>query len=37
MIRQHNELPYQAYSCAVLGGRSPAKAGSRCKDEHRTT
>ena len=36
MIRRDNELPYDAYSFTVLGGRSPAEAGSRCKEEHGT-
>lgn len=37
MIRRDNELSYDADSRAVLGGRSPAQAGSRCKEEHGTT
>jgi len=34
MIRRHSRTPLDACSCAGLGGRSLAQAGSRCKEEH---
>jgi hypothetical protein len=36
MIRRCIGLVLVAYSLAVLGGRSPAQAGSRCQEEHGT-
>ena len=35
MTRRHLKPALAACSYAVFGGRSPAQAGSRCKDEHR--
>jgi hypothetical protein len=37
MIRRRVGPVLDACSYAVLGGRSPAQAGSRCKEEQRTT
>lgn len=37
MIRRRNRATLDAYICALLGGRSPAQAGSRCKKEQGTT
>lgn len=37
MIRHDNELRFDAPSPAVHGGRSPARAGERCKERHGTT
>jgi hypothetical protein len=36
MIRRGTGLVLVAYSLAVLGGRSPAQADSRCQEEHGT-
>jgi hypothetical protein len=36
MIRRGTGLVLVAYSLAVLGGRSPAQAGSRCQEKHGT-
>jgi hypothetical protein len=36
MIRRCVGRVLVAYSLAVLGGRSPAKAGSRCQEKHGT-
>jgi hypothetical protein len=37
MIRRGIRPPFDACSFAVDGGRSPAQAGSRCKEEQRNT
>jgi hypothetical protein len=37
MIRHANTLALDPCSLAVLAGRSPAQAGSRCPEEHGTT
>jgi hypothetical protein len=37
MIRRYIRDAFDPGSFAVLGGRSPAQAGSRCKEEHGTT
>jgi hypothetical protein len=37
MIRRGIQAACDTCSFAVLGGRSPAQAGSRCKEEQGTT
>ena len=36
MIRRDVRASFDAYGFAVLGGRSPATAGSRCQEDHGT-